>query len=338
MSISLKYSLLFIAIPILFALNLAFGSVHISMEELQAVLLGNSDSPVLKTIIFESRFPRALTAILCGTAISVSGLQMQVLFRNPLAGPYILGISSGASLGVSVMIMGGSLFAISVNFLSSWALAMAAIIGALTLLIIIFIISLRVKDIMTVLIVGIMLGAFSTALIGIMQYFSDANQLKTFVLWTLGSLDNVNYQEIKVLSILCFLGILIGIFNIKSLNLMLLGENYAKSIGININKSRLLIILSSGLLAGSITAFCGPIGFIGIIVPHLCRIWFKTANVKVIFLATILMGINFMLLSDFIAHLPSSTLVLPINSVTAILGVPIIFWMVLGQKKITESF
>ncbi len=337
MSNSIKYSLLILAIPLFFALNLAFGSVHITMQELADIILGNNKSKALNLILFESRIPRALTAILSGAAISISGLQMQVLFRNPLAGPYILGISSGASLGVSLLLMGGSMFAVTFNFLSSWSLAIAAIVGAMSLLLIIFTISLKVKDIMTVLIVGIMLGAFSTALIGVMQYFSAADQLKAFVLWTLGSLDNVNYQEIKVLTIICIFGVLIAIYNIKSLNLMLLGESYAKSMGIQINKSRLLIILSSGLLAGAITAFCGPIGFIGIIVPHLCRIWFKTANVKIIFLASILMGINFMLLSDFIAHLPSSTLVFPINSVTAILGVPIIFWMVLGQKKITDS-
>jgi iron complex transport system permease protein len=319
-------------------LNITFGSITIPFSEVLSILSGSgSDSVAYDTIIINSRIPRILTAILCGAAISISGLQMQVLFRNPLAGPYILGISSGASLGISVLVMGAGLFSISTFIYSSWTLALASTIGALFILLLVFMISLKVKDIMTVLIVGIMLGSFTTALIGVMQYFSSADQLKTFIIWTMGSLDGVNYEEISVISIVVSIGLLIGVFNIKALNLLLLGEGYAKSMGLNLSKSRLMIILSTGLLAGCITAFCGPIGFIGIVVPHLCRIWFQTANSKLLFPASILMGINFMLLSDFIAHVPTSDMVLPINSVTAILGVPIIFWMVLGQKKISNS-
>lgn len=319
-------------------LNITFGSVTIPFSDVLSVLSGSgSESIAFDTIIWNSRIPRILTAILCGTAISISGLQMQVLFRNPLAGPYILGISSGASLGISLLVMGAGLFSVTTFVYSSWTLALASTIGALLILLIVFIISVKVKDIMTVLIVGIMLGSFTTALIGVMQYFSSADQLKTFIIWTMGSLDAVNYEEITVISIVVLIGLLIGTFNIKALNLLLLGEGYAKSMGLNLSRSRLWIILSTGLLAGCITAFCGPIGFIGIVVPHLCRIWFQTANSKLLFPASILMGINFMLLSDFIAHVPNSDLVLPINSVTAILGVPIIFWMVLGQKKISNS-
>lgn len=334
----IKWGLLIGLLPILMVLNVSFGSIIIPFSDILSILTGGgSESIAFDAIIWNSRIPRILTAILCGAAISVSGLQMQVLFRNPLAGPYILGISSGASLGISLLVMGASLFSVTTFVYSSWTLALAATIGALFILLIVFMISLKVKDIMTVLIVGIMLGSFTTALIGVMQYFSSADQLKTFIIWTMGSLDAVNYEEITVISIVVMVGLLIGIFNIKALNLLLLGEGYAKSMGLNLSRSRLWIILSTGLLAGCITAFCGPIGFIGIVVPHLCRIWFQTANSKLLFPASILMGINFMLLSDFIAHVPNSDLVLPINSVTAILGVPIIFWMVLGQKKISNS-
>ncbi|NBG65542.1 FecCD family ABC transporter permease [Acidiluteibacter ferrifornacis] len=335
---ALKWGLLIGTLPIFIALNVMFGSITIPFADILSILLGqDSTSLAFETIIWNSRIPRILTAILCGAAISISGLQMQVLFRNPLAGPYILGISSGASLGISLLIMGASFFSITSFVYTSWTLAIASTLGALLVLFIVFVISLKVKDIMTVLIVGIMLGSFTTALIGVMQYFSSADQLKTFIIWTMGSLDAVNYEEISVITLVVTIGILIGVFNIKALNLLLLGEGYAKSMGLNLSKSRLWIILSTGMLAGGITAFCGPIGFIGIVVPHLCRIWFKTANSKVLFPASILMGINFMLLSDFIAHVPNSDIVLPINSVTAILGVPIIFWMVLGQKKISNS-
>lgn len=332
-----KWLLLLGCLPLLIGANIFLGSVDIPINEIIDVLFGNSTNLAWSTIIVESRVPRILTAILCGAAISISGFQMQVLFRNPLAGPYILGISSGASLGVSLLVLtGGWLFGVHFT-VQDWSIAMAATLGALLILLLVFAISIRVKDIMTVLIVGIMLGSLTTAIIGIMQYFSASDQLKSFVIWTLGSLDGVNFNEILILSVAVTIGLLLALTQIKSLNLLLMGEAYAKSMGISLVKSRLIIILSAGMLAGSVTAFCGPIGFIGIVVPHLCRVWFQTSNSRILFPAIIILGINILLLSDCIAHLPFSDLVLPINSITAILGIPIIFWMVLGRKKISTN-
>ena len=332
-----KWLLLVSLLPILMLANLFFGSVTIPLNEILEVVVGNSTNVAWKTIIIESRVPRILTALLCGAAISISGFQMQVLFRNPLAGPYILGISSGASLGVSLLVLtGGWLFG-SYFIVHNWSIALAATFGALFILLLVFAISIRVKDIMTVLIVGIMLGALTTAIIGVLQYFSSSSQLKSFVIWTLGSLDGVNYSEISILSITVIIGLGLALSQLKPLNLLLMGESYAKSMGVNLVISRLMIILSAGVLAGSVTAFCGPIGFIGIVVPHLCRVWFQTSNARILFPAIIFLGINIMLLSDCLAHLPFSDLVLPINSITAILGIPIIFWMVLGRKKISTN-
>jgi len=332
-----KWFLLIGIIPILVLANLFFGSVTIPLTEIIEVFNGDSSNLAWEMILFESRLPRVFAAILCGSAISISGFQMQVLFRNPLAGPYILGISSGASLGVSLLVLtGGWLFG-GMFVIDDWSIALASTLGAMLILLLVFATSIRVKDIMTVLIVGIMLGALTTAIIGVLQYFSSSDQLKSFVIWTLGSLDGINYNELFILSIAVIIGLVLALFQLKPLNLLLMGEAYSKSMGINLVKSRLLIILSAGILAGSVTAFCGPIGFIGIVVPHLCRVWFQTSNARILIPSIVLLGINIMLLSDCIAHLPFSDLVLPLNSITAILGIPIIFWMVLGRKNISSN-
>ena len=332
-----KWFLLIGIIPILVLANLFFGSVTIPLTEIIEVFNGDSSNLAWEMILFESRLPRVFAAILCGSAISISGFQMQVLFRNPLAGPYILGISSGASLGVSLLVLtGGWLFG-GMFVIDDWSIALASTLGAMLILLLVFATSIRVKDIMTVLIVGIMLGALTTAIIGVLQYFSSSDQLKSFVIWTLGSLDGINYNELFILSIAVIIGLVLALSQLKPLNLLLMGEAYSKSMGINLVKSRLLIILSAGILAGSVTAFCGPIGFIGIVVPHLCRVWFQTSNARILIPSIVLLGINIMLLSDCIAHLPFSDLVLPLNSITAILGIPIIFWMVLGRKNISSN-
>jgi iron complex transport system permease protein len=332
-----KWAILIGSLPLLVLANLFFGSVFIPFSEIVEVISGESTNIAWNTIVNQSRLPRIITAILCGAAISISGFQMQVLFRNPLAGPYILGISSGASLGVSLLVLsGGWLFGATIQ-IYDWSIALAATLGALFILLLVFAISVRVKDIMTVLIVGIMLGSLTTAIIGVLQYFSASDQLKSFIVWTLGSLDGVSYSEIGVLFIAVLFGLGLALTQIKPLNVLLMGESYAKSMGVRLLKSRLIIILSAGLLAGSVTAFCGPIGFIGIVVPHLCRVWFQTSNAKILFPSIILLGVNTLLFSDCIAHLPFSDLVLPINSITAILGIPIIFWMVLGRKKISSN-
>lgn len=333
----LLFSLLIFAVPVLFVADIMFGSVSISFQEIMGVFFGNEDvNEGHKIILLQSRLPKAITAVFCGAALSLSGLQMQALFRNPLAGPYILGISNGAGLGVAILVMAGSILGISIN--SSIGISFAAMLGAGMILLLIFLFSLKIKDIMTVLIVGIMLGSVTTAIIGIIQYVSTEVALKNFLIWSMGSLEGLDYDEIMILAGFFILGSLMMFSQIKNLNLLLLGETYAKSLGLNVKQSRIMIILSTSLLAGSVTAFCGPIGFIGIVVPHICRVIFKTANHFILFPASCLMGISILLLSDILSHLPGSDMILPINSITSIIGIPIILWMVIGRKSIAQAF
>lgn len=333
----LKFFILLLSVPLLFFADILLGSVHIPLHDIVDILMGDSaKSEIQELIILQSRLPKALTAIISGAALSLSGLQMQTLFRNPLAGPYILGISSGAALGVAILVLAGGLF--SISGISSLSISLAAMMGAALVLLMIFLFSLRIKDIMTVLIVGIMIGSVITAVIGILQYASSEASLKTFLLWSLGSLEGLSYKQLTILSFCFVFGTAIVISQMKQLNLLLLGESYAKSMGMNINKVRALLILSTSILAGSVTAFCGPIGFIGIIVPHLCRMIFNSSNHLLLVPASILMGISMLLLSDILSQLPHWTFSLPINSVTSIIGIPIILWIVLKSKSISKSF
>lgn len=328
---------LIILIPILFFADILMGTVNIPLHETLAILLGNeSQTASHQIIILQSRFPKAITAILCGSALSLSGLQMQTLFRNPLAGPYILGISSGAGLGVAICVMAGSVFGITA--ISSMGISIAAMTGSAVVLLVLFLFSLKIRDIMTVLIVGIMMGSVITAVIGILQYTSSESALKAFLLWSLGSLEGLNAFQINLLLFFNLIGTIIVCSQLKNLNLLLLGESYARSLGMKINNTRVWIILSTSILAGSVTAFCGPIGFIGIIVPHLCRMFFKTSNHMILVPACILLGISILLLSDILSHLSALDMILPINSVTSIIGIPIIIWIVLKGRTISKAF
>jgi iron complex transport system permease protein len=279
-------------------------------------------------IVINIRLIKAVVALLCGAALSVSGLQMQTLFRNPLAGPYILGISSGASLGVAIFILGAPLLGLPMAF-TQLGVAGAAWIGAALVLVIIAAVSQRIKDIMVILILGMMFSSGVSAIVQILQYLSKEESLKSFVIWTMGSLGNVTMSQLGILLPSVLLGLLLSVLTIKPLNLLLLGEEYARSMGLNLNRSRQMLFLSTTLLAGTVTAFCGPIGFIGLAVPHVARAMFRNADHRVLLPATALLGACVLVFCDII----SKILTLPVNSITAILGIPIVIWVVVRNKS-----
>jgi iron complex transport system permease protein len=314
------------------------GAIRIPLSDIIEILFkGQSSDGGWITIIRDFRLPKAITAILAGMALSVSGLQMQTIFRNPLAGPYVLGISAGASLGVAFMMMGAG---VSAGYFSgmagNWMIVLAAFLGASAVLFLIFSVSLRIRDVMTILILGIMFGSITSSFINVLQYFSNESALKSFTVWTMGSLNGVTTEQLKVLTPCVLLGLLVSLLTVKSLNAMLLGENYARSLGVNIIASRLLIFFSTGILAGSVTAFCGPIGFVGIAVPHICRILFRTADQRILLAGCVLAGATVMLVSEMITLLPGNGVVLPINSVTAFIGIPVIIWIIVRNHKMAS--
>jgi iron complex transport system permease protein len=330
---------LIVFLLIFFILDLFIGSVSIKPAEIFRSIFSDSGN-ITETILMKFRLPKAITALLVGIALSVSGLQMQTLFRNPMAGPYVLGLSSGASLGVAFVILGFSsnLSPDSIRGIGNWAIAAASWTGAGLVMILIMIISSRVKNIMTVLILGIMLSSGISAVVSIMQYFSNETMLKTYILWTMGSLGNLTSSQLNVMLLSVFAGTIISLISVKMLNALLLGEDYSRSIGLDVRFSRILIITGTSLLAGTITAFCGPIGFIGIAVPHLARIIFRTADHKILVPGTILTGGIVMLISDIISQMPGSDNILPVNSVTALIGIPVVIWVILRDKKYREIF
>jgi iron complex transport system permease protein len=320
----------------LFIIDILIGSVNIPFEEIMNILASQESSKESwQIIVLESRLPRALAAVLCGSALSVSGLKMQTLFRNPLAGPYILGISSGAGLGVAILIMG--LGFIGIPSSNNFGLIAAAIIGSSVVLLILLSVIIKLKDIMTVLILGVMIGSVITALIGIIQYFSNDAQLKSFITWTMGDLNSITNSQLTVLGPVIIIGLILSFLISKKLNTYLMGESYAISIGTNIKQTRIFIVIITAILTGSITAYCGPIGFIGIVIPHLARLITKTYNHAVLIPATALLGINVLLLADIISHLPGNEQTLPINSITSLIGIPFIIWIIFKNKKISDT-
>lgn len=335
----LLFLILLVAIIILFILDILFGSVTIKPADVLRALFSDAGNN-FETIIRQFRLPKAVTAVAVGIALSLSGLQMQTVFRNPMAGPDVLGISSGASLGVAFVILGfSSIFAAgSIGSLGNWLLVAAAWAGAGAVMLLIMAISARVKDIMTILILGIMLSSGFSAIVTIMQYFSNETLLKAYVIWTMGSLGNLTSGQLQVLLISVTFGIILSFLSVKMLNALLLGENYAGSIGLNVRLARMLIFICTSILAGSVTAFCGPIGFIGIAVPHIVRILFKTSDHMILVPGTILTGGAVMLLSDIISQLPGSESVLPINSVTSLIGIPVVIWVIFRNSKYSGQF
>jgi iron complex transport system permease protein len=333
------FTALAILVVLLFVMDIFFGSVSIKPSEVIQSVFSSADKN-LETIIFKFRIPKAITALIVGIALSLSGLQMQTVFRNPMAGPYVLGISSGASLGVAFVILGFSaqISPGNIQGLGNWALVAASWLGAGAVMVLIMFISVRVRDIMTVLILGIMLSSGISAIVSIMQYFSNETMLKAYVIWTMGSLGNLTSQQLGVLLISVAAGVVLNIISVKMLNALLLGENYAVSIGLNVKLARIVIFAGTSILAGSVTAFCGPIGFIGIAVPHIARIVFKTSDHKILIPATILIGGSVMLISDIISQLPGYDNVLPVNSVTSLVGIPVVIWVILRNRKYSGAF
>jgi iron complex transport system permease protein len=336
---TLIFLILLFLVILLLGTDIFFGSVSIKASEvLKALFTGSSGN--FETIIMKFRLPKAITAFTVGIALAVSGLQMQTVFRNPMAGPYVLGISSGASLGVAFVILGFSsnLSLQSISGLGNWILVAASWTGAGMVMLLIMILSSRVKDIMTILILGIMLSSGISAIVTIMQYFSNETMLKAYVIWTMGSLGNLTSGQLNVLLISISAGLIISLVSIKMLNALLLGESYAKSIGLNVRRARYVIFACTSILAGSVTAFCGPIGFIGIAVPHISRILFRTSDHKILIPGTILTGGAIMVLSDLISQLPGSESVLPVNAVTSIIGIPVVIWVILRKRKYSDLF
>ena len=307
----------------LFLLDLAVGAVNIPVRDVWAALTGGDCPPATKKIVLNIRLIKAVVALLAGASLSVSGLQMQTLFRNPLAGPYVLGISSGASLGVALVVLAG--------VGSSIGIAGAAWTGAATVLIVITAVGCRIKDIMVILILGMMFSSGVGAVVQILQYFSHEESLKAFVIWTMGSLGDVTLPQLTLLAPSVAVGLLLAVLTIKPLNLLLFGEEYAVTMGLDIRRSRGLLFLSTTLLAGTITAFCGPIGFIGLAIPHVTRMLFQNSDHRVLLPGTTLSGASILLLCDVI----SKIFTLPINAITALLGIPIVVWVVLRNKSIT---
>lgn len=300
-------------------------------SEVLAALTGSGNDPVTAKIVVNIRLLKAVVALLAGAALAVSGLQMQTLFRNPLAGPYVLGISSGASLGVAIFLLGAPLLGLTGHpLISTLGIAGAAWIGSALILMLIAAVSRRIKDIMVILILGMMFSSGVGAVVQILQYLSNEAALKSFVVWTMGSLGDVTLGQLGLLLPAVVLGLVLAVAVIKPLNLLLLGENYARTMGLDIRRSRQLIFLSTTLLAGTVTAFCGPIGFIGLAVPHVARILFADADHRILVPASILTGIVVMLLCDVLAKL----LTFPINTITALLGIPIVIWVVIRNKSI----
>ena len=334
---SFYFILLTIVTVLLFVASISYGSVAIPIKEVLGSLLGKSASrETWEYIIINYRLPKAITAVMAGMGLSISGLLMQTLFRNPLAGPYVLGLSSGSSLGVAVVLLASGILPafLSVGLLSSYGIIIASCLGSFAVLLGVLAISKKLRDTMSILIVGLMFASFTGAIVGVLTYFSTAEQLQKFTFWSLGNLGNLSWTSIIVLSAAIFIGIILSFSTVKSLDALLLGENYARSLGVNIQKSRTIIILATSILAGSITAFAGPIAFIGLAVPHIAKLVFQTSNHAVLFWATLLFGAMIMLLCDMLSQFPGTDLTLPINAVTSIIGAPVVIWLLLRKRTL----
>ena len=342
MSNNSRHSLLLLGISIafvvLFVLNISSGSVAIPVREIFGRFFGGSFSKASwETIVMDYRIPKAVTALLAGTALSIAGLQMQTFFRNPLAGPYVLGISSGAGLGVALLVLAGSIIGFSGYVVGVWATIIAASAGAVLVLVLMSLTAWKVRDSMTLLIVGLMFGSAVSALIAVLAFFADAEQLKMFTIWSMGSLGSTQSEQLIGFILAIVVGLIPVLAMLKSYNAMLLGENYASSMGVNVNKLRWAMIVSTGILAGSATAFCGPIAFIGIAVPHMARLLFRTSDHKVLLPASALIGMGVLLFCDTLAQLPGSVQTLPINAVTSLIGSPMVIWLIM-RRNFSKEF
>jgi len=329
------FILLFAILLVVFICDIFTGNATIAVKEAWAALFGSSGDLITDEIIRNYRLPKAITAVIAGSALSLSGLLMQTLFRNPLAGPDVLGVSAGAGLGVALLTMlSGTVVYPLLSSLGSMAQIIAAITGAAMVLLLILAVSARIKDSITILVLGMIFGYVASAMVTILQSFADPDSLKVFVTWTFGSLGGVSWDKMPLLLTFVLTGTAIAFFMQKALNSLLLGENYAASAGLNIKRTRFLIITIAAIITGAVTAFTGPIAFVGVVIPHFARAFFGTVNHKTILPATLLLGSILMLVCDIVSQIPIANRTLPINAVTAIFGAPMIVWIVLKRKKL----
>ncbi|QSV53605.1 MAG: iron ABC transporter permease [Dolichospermum sp. UKL201] len=336
------FSLLLISLLLAFLLDLALGAVEIPLNQVITILLGQeAEKSTWTSIIFKFRLPKALTAILAGAALGVSGLQMQTLFKNPLAGPFVLGISSGASLGVALVLLTVTATAPTLlndlGIIGDFSLVIAASFGAASVLGLMLIVSRRVQDTMTLLILGLLFGYATSAMVSILLQFSSKEQIQSYIMWTFGSFTGVTWQQLAILTPVICLGLLIALLQSKSLNVLLLGESYARSLGLIVQKTRFSVITSASILAGAITAFCGPIAFLGVAIPHLCRSLFNTSDHRILIPSVIIMGAILALFADLVSQVLISQMVLPLNAITALIGTPVVTWVIL-QRNSKKSF
>lgn len=324
---------LLLALILLSLADILLGSVSIKLSDITNLIFDPETVPKsVKQIIIDFRLPKLITAIIAGASLSVAGLQMQTVFRNPLAGPYILGISAGGGLGVAVLILGAQHFDSNIGLYGSWAVVTAAWMGSAALMAIIFAVSIRVKDIMTVLILGVLFGGAVSALINILQYFGSAVNLKSFVVWSMGSVSGLSSDQLYILAGASGIGLILSSLAVKSMDLLLHGEEYAQTTGQNLIKARLLIFGGTSILAGTVTAFCGPIGFIGVIVPHIARMVFRSSMHRTLLPAVAMIGAIVLIISDIISGLPGLDTVLPLNSVTSLIGIPVVIYILLKNR------
>lgn len=318
-------------------MNISLGSASIPISGIwDSIFDAESVKKSWRYIVIDYRIPKAITAILVGAGLGISGLLMQTLFKNPLAGPYVLGLSSGASLGVAIVILGASIFGgtFATLLFTKWSLVIASSIGSLLVLLAVVLVSTRIKNTMAILIIGLMFASVTASIVSVLSYFSSAEELQRYIFWSFGSLGNLSWDEVGILTFLFTIGIVLTVLSIKTLNALLLGDQYAQSLGIDLKKHRLIIIIATSILAGSITAFVGPIAFVGLAVPHLTKLVFDTSNHKVIVPAVFLFGALLMLICDSISQLPTSTYTLPINAVTSLFGAPVVIWLLMRKKKL----
>lgn len=315
----------------LFMLDIVMGSVPVPFRALLEVLSGNGDD-VYHTILMDIRLPKALTALCVGASLALSGLWMQTLFRNPLVGPYVLGISSGATLGVALYVFLFAMLGISSFYISSWGMALSAMFGAAVLFLVVLLVSFRLPNSVSLLIAGVMLGSVATSVVSLLQHISDPDSVKLFVNWTLGSLSGVTWEKLGVMGLLVMVGLICAPFLCKPLDAMLLGDEYAESVGARVGRTRMMTIFSATILTGATTAFTGPIGFVGIAVPHLVRGLLKSSSHRLLVPASLLCGAVLMLSCDLISQMPANGYILPINALTALVGAPVVLWIILRGR------
>lgn len=334
----LLFIVLFILAVIIFLWDIITGSVYIPLSEIVNILFNNTDNDsATSVILLQSRLPKAITAVLAGAALPIAGLMMQTYFRNPVAGPDILGVSAGASLFVAIaMLSAGTIF--SINSFNSYTIIIAAILGSVIMLLVILAVAYKIKDSITLLIFGLMFGMAISAVVGILQYYSEKGALKLFILWTFGSLGGVTWPQLYLLLPLVILGLISALFLSKKLNLLLMGENYARSLGLNMQQIKYLIIFITALLTGSVTAFCGPIAFVGIAVPHLARMLFRTNDHFILIPASVLCGVIILLICDMLTLVSGDSGVLPLNSITAFMGAPFVIYILWKNQHMKRLF